>query len=135
MSSKKASALPPLSPAEQALMDLIWQKQPVSVGDLLSSVNEGRAGSITRSTLQTQLTRLETKGWLLSDDQGRARLYRSAPSEKGGRGKVLSDLKQRFFGGSGLSLIRCLVEEGGLTDEEMTELNELIETHRKGTRP
>ena len=135
MSSKKASALPRLSPAEQALMDLIWQKQPVTVGDLLASVNDGRSEPITRSTLQTQLTRLETKGWLLSDDQGRARLYRSAPSEKGGRGKVLAELKQRFFGGSGLSLIRCLVEEGGLTDEEMTELKQLIESHRKRTQP
>ncbi|MEO5917365.1 MAG: BlaI/MecI/CopY family transcriptional regulator [Luteolibacter sp.] len=135
MSSGKASSLPPLSPAEQALMDLIWQKQPVSTGDLLSSVNEGRAEPITRSTLQTQLTRLETKGWLLSDDQGRARLYRSSLTEKGGRGKVLTELKQRFFGGSGMSLIRCLVEDGGLTDEEMAELNELIETHRKGNQP
>ena len=132
MSSRKASALPPLSPAEQALMDLIWQKQPVTVGILLQAVNEDRAGTITRSTLQTQLTRLEAKGWLLSDDQGRARLYRSATTEKGGRGKVLSELKQRFFGGSGLSLVRCLVEEGGLTDDEMAELNDLIETHRKG---
>jgi len=135
MSSKKASALPALSPAEQALMNSIWQKQPVSVGDLLKTVNEGRAEPITRSTLQTQLTRLETKGWLASDDKGRARLYRSAPSEKGGRGKVLAELKQRFFGGSGLSLIRCLVEDGGLTDEELTELNQLIEAHRKGTQP
>lgn len=135
MSSKNPSALPPLSPAEQALMDLIWQKQPVSTGELLSSVNEGRVESITRSTLQTQLTRLQSKGWLLADDQGRARLYRSAPSEKGGRGKVLAELKQRLFGGSRMSLIRCLVEEGGLTDEEMAELNQLIETHRQGTHP
>lgn len=135
MSSKKASTLPPLSPAEQALMDLIWQKQPVSTGDLLQAVNDSRSEPITRSTLQTQLTRLEAKGWLLSDDEGRARLYRSAPTEKGGRSKVLAELKQRFFGGSGLSLVRCLVEEGGLTDEEMTELNRLIETHRKGTTP
>ena len=55
MSSKKASSLPALSPAEQALMDLIWQKQPVSVGELLQSVNEGRDEPITRSTLQAQL--------------------------------------------------------------------------------
>lgn len=135
MSSKKASSLPPLSPAEQALMDLIWQKQPVSVGDLLPAVNEGRDEPITRSTLQTQLTRLEAKGWLLSNDEGRARLYSSAPTEKGGRGKVLAELKQRFFGGSGLSLVRCLVEEGGLTEEEMTELNDLIDNHRKGKKP
>jgi BlaI family transcriptional regulator, penicillinase repressor len=131
MNAKKASSLPPLSPAEQALMDQIWQKQPVSVGDLLQAVNEGRKEPITRSTLQTQLTRLEAKGWLVGDDRGRARLYRSAPSEKGGRGKVLDELKQRFFGGSGLSLIRCLVEEGGLSDEEITELKNLIRNHRK----
>jgi predicted transcriptional regulator len=131
MSSKKASSLPPLSPAEQALMDRIWRKQPVTVGALLQAVNDGRAEPITRSTLQTQLNRLEAKGWLLSDDEGRARLYRSAPSEKGGRGKVIAELKQRFFGGSRMSLIRCLVEEGGLSDKEMAELNQLIETHRK----
>jgi predicted transcriptional regulator len=135
MSSKKAASLPTLSPAEQALMDLIWQKQPVSTGDLLQAVNQDRPEPITRSTLQTQLTRLEAKGWLLSDDTGKARLYHSALSEKGGRGKVLDELKQRFFGGSGLSLVRCLVEDGGLTDAEMAELNQLIETHRKGTRP
>ena len=135
MSSKKASSLPPLSPAEQALMDLIWQKQPVSVGELLQAVNDGREESITRSTLQTQLHRLEAKGWLLSDDQGKARLYRSSLPEKGGRSKVLTELKQRFFGGSGLSLARCLVEEGGLTDREMVELKQIIEAHRKGALP
>jgi predicted transcriptional regulator len=121
-----------LSRAEQALMDLIWQRQPVSVGDLLRAVNTERADPITRSTLQTQLSRLEAKGWLLSDDQGRARLYRSAPSEKGGRGNVLAELKQRFFGGSRMSLIRCLVEESCMTDEEIAELVQLIENHRKG---
>ncbi|MBK1814823.1 BlaI/MecI/CopY family transcriptional regulator [Luteolibacter yonseiensis] len=135
MNPKKASSLPPLSPAEQALMDLIWRKQPVSVGDLLRAVNDGRAEAITRSTLQTQLHRLETKGWLLSDDEGRARLYRSVPSEKGGRGKVLAELKQRFFGGSGLSLVRCLVEEGGLSKEEFDELNQLIVKHQQGKKP
>ncbi len=116
-------------------MDQLWQRQPVSVGELLQAVNNDRTEPITRSTLQTQLTRLEAKGWLLSDDQGRARLYRSATTEKGGRGKVLAELKQRFFGGSGLSLIRCLVEEGGLTEQEMTELNQLIATHQNGKKP
>jgi len=134
MSSGKSSSLPPLSPAEQALMDLIWQKQPVSVSELLQAVNDGRREPITRSTLQTQLHRLETKGWLLSDDEGRARLYRSAPTEKGGRGKVLAELKQRFFGGSGLSLVRCLVEDGGLSDDEIAELNQLIAKHQQGNK-
>lgn len=128
-------SLPPLSPAEQALMDLIWQKQPVSVAALLEQVNAGRDEAITRNTLQTQLTRLEAKGWLKHEDGERVRLYRSAVTEKRGRGTILAELKQRLFGGSGLSLVRCLVEEGGLTDGEIKELNELIARHRRGGKP
>lgn len=130
-----AKSLPPLSPAEQALMDLIWQKQPVSVAALLELVNGDRAEPITRNTLQTQLTRLEAKGWLSHHDGERVRLYRAAVAEKRGRGKILTELKQRLFGGSGLSLVRCLVEEGGLDDAEIKELNELIAKHRKGGKP
>lgn len=130
MRSNKQAPLPPISPAEQAIMDAIWQMQPVTVGDLLAAVNRDRAEAVTRSTLQTQLKRLEIKGWLAADDGGRIRRYRSVPTEKGGRGKVLAELKQRLFGGSGLSLVRCLVEEGGLTEAEMTELNELIANHK-----
>ncbi|MCP5533701.1 MAG: BlaI/MecI/CopY family transcriptional regulator [Akkermansiaceae bacterium] len=134
MEERETSGLVPLSPAEQALMDLVWRLQPVSVRHLLRAVNQDRVESISRSTLQTQLTRLEAKGWLLADDSGRVRHYRSAPSEKGGRGKVLAELKERFFGGSGMSLIRCLVEEGEMTDEEMAELDQLIAEHRKGRK-
>jgi predicted transcriptional regulator len=124
--------LPALSPAEQALMDLIWQKQPVSVANLLDLVNAGRDEPITRNTLQTQLTRLEAKGWLKHEDGDRVRLYRSAVAEQRGRGKILAELKQRLFGGSGLSLVRCLVEEGGLSETEIRELKQLIKDHRKG---
>ena len=135
MVSSAMKSLPALSPAEQALMDLTWQTQPVTVADLLEQVNAGRPEPITRNTLQTQLTRLEAKGWLKRDESDRVRLYRAAVTEKRGRGKVLTELKQRLFGGSGLSLVRCLVEEGGLSDAEIKELNELIESHRKGGKP
>jgi predicted transcriptional regulator len=123
------------SPAEQALMDLIWQKQPVSVAMLLDLVNADRPEPISRNTLQTQLTRLESKGWLKHEDGEKVRHYRAVVPEKRGRGKILSELKERLFGGSGLSLIRCLVEEGGLTDAEIKELNALIKDHREGGKP
>lgn len=129
------NSLPALSPAEQALMDLIWQKQPISVAALLELVNADRPEPISRNTLQTQLTRLEAKGWLKHEDGERVRVYRSAVAEKRGRGKILSELKERLFGGSSLSLVRCLVEEGGLSDAEIKELNDLIKDHRKGGKP
>ncbi len=125
-------SLPPLSPAEQALMDLIWQQQPVSVAALLDLVNADRSEPISRNTLQTQLTRLHAKGWLKADESERARLYSAAVAEKRGRGKILSELTQRLFGGSGISLVRCLVEEGGLSEAEIKELRAMIEKRGKG---
>ena len=115
-------------------MDLVWQLQPVIVADLLEAVNRGRAEPIIRNTLQTQLSRLETKGWLLRDDGGTIRRYQAAVAERPGRGKVLGELKQRLFGGSGLGMVRCLMEEGGLSNEEIRELKILIESHQKGGR-
>lgn len=123
-------ALPPLSAAEQALMDVLWKKHPASVLELLEAVNQGRAEPVTRNTLQTQLTRLEAKGWIVRDDSTRSHAYEPAVPEQRGRTSVLTELKQRLFGGSGLALVRCLVESGEISAEEIAELKKIIRQHQ-----
>ncbi|GEP45283.1 BlaI/MecI/CopY family transcriptional regulator [Brevifollis gellanilyticus] len=124
-------SLPPLSAAEQALMDILWKKHPASVLELLEGVNQGRPEPVTRNTLQTQLTRLETKGWIKRDDSSRTHAYTPAVQEQPGRNSVLKELKQRFFGGSSLALVRCLVESGEISESELAELRKLV----KGGKP
>lgn len=119
-------SLPPLSAAEQALMDILWKKHPSSVLELLEAVNQGRSDPVTRNTLQTQLTRLEAKGWISRDDSSRSHAYEPAVPEQRGRTSVLADLKQRFFGGSNLALVRCLVESGDISEEELAELRKYV---------
>jgi BlaI family transcriptional regulator, penicillinase repressor len=130
-------SLPPLSAAEQALMDILWRKHPSSVLELLEAVNQGRSDPVTRNTLQTQLTRLEAKGWISRDDSSRSHAYEPAVPEQRGRTSVLADLKQRFFGGSNLALVRCLVESGDITEEELAELRKYVRnsTGKKGEEP
>lgn len=126
---------PPLSASEQAIMDFVWKRQPVGLNDLLELVNAGRREPVSRATLQTQLTRLESKGWLMRDDSSRAHLYEAAVAETKGRMGVLAELKKRFFGGSSLALVRCLVESGNMSDEELAELKKLVRSQsgRKGS--
>jgi len=128
------NSLPPLSAAEQALMDILWKKHPSSVLELLEAVNQGRSEPVTRNTLQTQLTRLEAKGWISRDDSSRSHAYEPAVPEQRGRTSVLADLKQRFFGGSNLALVRCLVESGDISEEELAELRKYVRnsTGKKG---
>ena len=128
-------SLPALSAAEQALMDLIWHNQPATVARLLELVNAKRDEPITRNTLQTQLSRLEAKGWIKRDGGGRALEYSALVKEKKGRVGLLKDLKGRMFGGSALSMMRCLVEEGGMSKSEIAELRKLLEDHGKGGKP
>jgi predicted transcriptional regulator len=77
--------LPPLSAAEQALMDALWKQHPASVLELLDAVNAGRKEPVTRNTLQTQLTRLEAKGWIKRDDSGRSHAYEPVVAAAHGR--------------------------------------------------
>ena len=128
-------SLPALSSAEQALMDLIWKNQPATVARLLELVNGRREEPITRNTLQTQLSRLEAKGWIQRDEGGRALQYSAVVKEKKGRLGLLKDLKGRMFGGSALSMMRCLVEEGGISKAEIAELRKLLDDQGKGGTP
>ncbi|WP_395749296.1 BlaI/MecI/CopY family transcriptional regulator [Prosthecobacter sp.] len=131
------NSLPPLSAAEQALMDILWKKHPSGVREILEAVNSGRADPVTRNTLQTQLTRLEAKGWIRRDDSSRTHSYEPAVHERPGRTSVLADLKRRFFGGSNVALVRCLVESGDITEQELAELRQYVRTTtaKKGGKP
>ena len=113
-------------------MGMLWNTHPGSVLELLEAVNQGRDEPVTRNTHQTQLTRLEAKGWIVRDDSTRSHAYEPAVPEQRGRTSVLTELKQRFFGGSGLALVRCLVESGEITEAELAELRKLVRSRKGG---
>lgn len=107
-------------------MDLIWMHQPVTVAELLLYVNSGREIPIMRNTLQTQLGRLEKKGWLAREGKLGALRYRSNVAEAKGRNSLLAELKDRLFGGSAVSMVRCLVDDGGISSAEIAELRAML---------
>lgn len=115
-------------------MDVLWRSHPAGVLELLEAVNAGRKEPVTRNTLQTQLTRLEAKGWIKRDGSNRTHSYEPLVPESHGRTSVLADLRQRFFGGSSLALVRCLVESGDISESEISELRKLVSDHSKPKR-
>ena len=48
---------------------------------------------------------------------------------------MLAELKERLFGGSGLALVRCLVESGDISEEELAELRKLVRAKKGGEVP
>lgn len=123
----KKPVLPPLSAAEQEIMVQIWRLAPTTTLELLEAINRDRSSPISRPTLQTQLTRLEAKGWIKRDDTQRTHYYQPVVAEKHGRKSVISELRSRLFGGSSIALMRCLVESGDISADELKELRTLID--------
>ena len=127
----KKKPLPALSAAEQSIMGILWRRQRAGVLELLDEVNAGRGEPVTRTTLQTQLARLEAKGWIARDPTERAHWYSPAVPEDHGRAGVVAEMKRRLFGGSGLALVRCLVESGQLDEDDLAELRHLVRASRQ----
>ena len=79
------------------------------------------------ATVQTYLRRLEAKGYVSGCMSGRARIYSPKVQPRRVIRQTIDELVERLFGGETLPLMRHLIEDHGVSAEELTELRQLIE--------
>ena len=129
---KPERASPGLSPAQLEVMNLVWDRGEITVGELwdyLSSLRE-----ISRNTVQTTMTRLEEKGWLKHRTVGQTFVY-SAARERGDTLQgLVNGLVDSAFGGSVEGLMMALLHDRSLTPKEATRIQSLIDQARKRRR-
>lgn len=134
MSSQKdlVNELERLSPMEVDVMRELWSLEPVTVPVLLEALNDSRGDSpVQRGTLHVLLGRLEEKGWVLREKEGRGYLYRASVSEETGRTRLTTDFHDRVFGGSPLELVQTLVRGTRLKQSEIVALRNLLDEAEK----
>lgn len=115
-----------LSPANLEIMKIIWDKGEVKVNDVFEAINAKRKEKLRRTTIQVQMGRLEDYGWLTHRKKGRTYLYSAVAERQKTRQDILNDIKNRVFGGSRAELVKCLLEDEGITPEEIKELRALL---------
>ena len=135
MKKKTRTSRKRLSAAEIDLMQHLWSAGECTVTELQKLVNDERQDPVSRNTVQVQLQRIEDKGWVLRVPKGRLYLYRPTVSEEEGMAELTSDFRNKVFGGSALAMVRCLVDAGEISGEEISELKKLInKTAREGKK-
>lgn len=117
-----------LPDAEFSVMKGLWEcETPVSTADLRRHLEEKRNWNM--SALQVVLSRLEEKGFVRSEKQGKNRFYTVLISEK----EYISGESGTFFdrfGKSGVTdLIAGLYKNNNITKDDLTELMEFIREH------
>ena len=113
-----------LTEAELRLMKILWSRGESAVTDLVAAMPEGE--SLAYNSVLTTIRILERKGYVDHRQEGRAFIYRPLVAEhEAGRSEVRHVLS-RFFGNSRERLLLSLLDEEGLSPDELDRLKEAI---------
>ena len=115
--------------AEHAIMEVLWDKNPVSATDVCDAICDERDWSI--ATVKTLLSRLVQKEAVGTEPDGRKFLYRPLIERSDYVGGESRRLVDRLFGGRAAPLFAQLAESEALTDDDLAEIEALLREMRK----
>ena len=115
---------PALTEVEQRLMEIVWAAGPVTVGQVVEAIPERERPAY--NTVQTMMKILERKGYVKHRAEGRAFVYEAIVDRDAAARTALSNVVQRFFGGSPRELALNLIQGDHLTEDELDELETII---------
>ena len=123
--------LPELSPAQQEIMEIVWQRDEVSASTVRAILSERR--DVARNTVRTLLDRMEMKGWLTHREVGRTFMYSAARPRETTIGEKITEVVENVCGGSAETLVTALLDYRGLTDRELKRIRLMLDK-AKSTR-
>ncbi len=118
-----------ISEAEHAVMEVLWEKNPLTAVDVCEEICDARDWSMP--TVKTLLSRLVAKGAVGTEPDGRRFLYRPLLERADYLGGESRRLVDRLFGGRAAPLFAQLAESEALSDEDIAEIEGLLREMRK----
>jgi predicted transcriptional regulator len=119
-------ALPNVTEAEWAVLQLLWEQGPASVRGLAEVLYPG-GGASEYATVHKLLERLEQKGYVSRERREGVYVFHAARSRDEVLGRQLEDLVEKMCGGSLQPLLSNLVRARRLTPAEIRELLALVD--------
>lgn len=119
------AARPALSKREMEVARVLWELGSAGVRQVHEALPADREMDFT--TVQTYLRRLERKGYATVKLAGRVRIYAPRVKPRTVIRETVEDLIVRLFGGEAMPLMSYLIEERGISDEDMAQLRRLLD--------
>jgi BlaI family penicillinase repressor len=117
-----------LGKLELQIMNVVWDRGKATVHDVKNALSRRKPAY---STILTMMRKLEAKGYLEHEVDGRTYVYRPLISQQAVRQGVLGDLVERLFEGSTSLLLTSLVEQNRISKNELRQIRKLIEERGK----
>ncbi|QDT49251.1 Penicillinase repressor [Symmachiella dynata] len=115
----------PASKAELEIARIVWDLGNATVRQVFEQVDPSR--ELDFKTVQTYLRRLEAKGYLNTQQDGRSKVYSPKVRPRQVIRETVDDFLQRLFDGATLPLVQHLISERDISANEIQELREMLD--------
>ncbi|MDE6368972.1 MAG: BlaI/MecI/CopY family transcriptional regulator [Muribaculaceae bacterium] len=117
-----------LTEREEELMEILWNKGPMFVREIIEELPEPKTHF---NTISTFVRLLENKGFVSHTKFGSSYRYEAAVSRDEFSRSTLKDVVDRYFGSSLKASVSALFHEENLSDDELRSIIETVINHRK----
>ena len=120
MTNRSQARLKNLGEVEQLVMDFFWSHGPGPSEACREALAASRP--MKDSTIRTVLRRLEEKGYLSHETEGRTFIYRASDARKNVAVRAVKGIIDRFCGGSAEALLLGMVDNAVLNRKQLERL-------------
>jgi BlaI family transcriptional regulator, penicillinase repressor len=131
MTNTRQVRLKNLGEVEQIVMDYIWTYGPSTSEACREALASSRP--MKDSTIRTVMRRLEEKGYISHEIQGRTFIYKASDGRQNVAVRAVKGIIDRFCGGSAEQLVLGMVDNAVLDRKQLERLARKIAENEKKT--
>jgi BlaI family transcriptional regulator, penicillinase repressor len=127
---------PALAKSELEIARLVWTLGKATVREVADALPQER--QLDFWTVQTYLRRLASKGYLRTRREGRSNVYEPRIPPGQVVREVVEDFVNRLFDGQALPLVQHLIDDRGLSETEIDQLQKTLnrlKARKRGESP
>jgi BlaI family transcriptional regulator, penicillinase repressor len=117
--------LKPLTDVEWAIMGALWQHEPCTAGTVQEALHEAHGWAY--STVKTTMDRMVAKGLLATHSIRNLQMFVPRITRTEAKRAELRRVLSRAFNGALTPMIQFLVEDEGLSADELKQLRKLLD--------
>lgn len=126
----KGRSLRSIGNLQLRIMKVLWKRQGSTVHDVQTSL-EQEGDSHAYTTIATMLRKMEERGLVEHNKEGRQFIYHPSVTDKEVKSGVVGDILDRLFLGSLTGMVSQLMSQRKVSIEELEDLEKLIARKKK----
>lgn len=120
---------PRLAELQLAIMQVLWERGRATVAEVRAALEPDR--SLAHTTVGTMLAKMEAKGLVDHEADGRMNVYRPLVERERVERSMVTDLASRLFGGDVTGMVCQLLDGCDVSREDLARLRKLIRARER----